>query len=88
MDDEHYKRMDRYFMAVIPFETRFSDEKFGMGSRTCVGKNISLMEMAKVIPQIVRNFDLELTYPKREWKTTNHWFVKQTEFIVNVSRRK
>jgi cytochrome P450 len=59
-----------------------------MGSRTCVGKNISLMEMAKVIPQIVRNFDLELTYPKREWRTTNHWFVKQTEFFVNLSRRK
>ena len=87
VDDEHYKRMDRYFMAVYLFNA-LAKQQFGMGSRTCVGKNISLMEMAKVIPQIVRNFDLELTYPKREWTTTNHWFVKQTEFLVNVSRRK
>ena len=76
VDDEHYKRMDRYFMA------------FGMGSRTCIGKNISLMEMAKIIPQVVRNFDFELAFPKREWKTQNMWFVKQTEFLVSVSRRK
>ncbi|CAI4218950.1 unnamed protein product [Parascedosporium putredinis] len=31
---------------------------FGQGSRTCIGKNISLMEISKVIPQIVRQFDL------------------------------
>ena len=62
--------------------------QFGMGSRTCIGKNISLMEMAKIIPQIVRNFDLELAHPKKEWTTYNMWFVKQTDFLVNVSRRK
>jgi cytochrome P450 len=72
-----------------------------MGSRTCVGKNISLMEMAKIIPQIVRKFDVELAFPKKEWGkyflteimlmglvTTNHWFVKQKNMLVNVSRRK
>jgi len=46
------------------------------------------MEMAKVIPQIVRNFDLELAYPKKEWTTHNMWFVKQTDFLVNVSRKR
>jgi len=75
VDDEHYKRMDRYFMA------------FGMGSRTCIGKNISLMEMAKIIPQIVRNFDVSLASPKAEWRCQNHWFVKQTGLFVKVSRR-
>jgi cytochrome P450 len=59
-----------------------------MGSRTCIGKNISLMEMAKVIPQIIRNFELELVNPKEEWTTRNRWFVKQTNFFVNVSQRK
>jgi hypothetical protein len=46
------------------------------------------MEMAKVIPQIVRNFDLALRHPKKEWTTDNLWFVKQSDFIVNVSRRR
>ncbi|CAG5186751.1 uncharacterized protein ALTATR162_LOCUS11693 [Alternaria atra] len=30
---------------------------FGAGPRTCIGKNVSLLEMYKVIPQIVRKFD-------------------------------
>ena len=34
--------------------------------------------MAKLIPQLVRKFDFELSDPKTEWKTSNHWFVKQT----------
>jgi hypothetical protein len=46
------------------------------------------MEMAKIIPQVVRNFDVELVDPKGTWRTTNHWFVKQTGFNVRVSRRK
>jgi len=58
-----------------------------MGSRTCIGKNISLMEMAKIIPQIVRHFDIELANPKREWTLNNQWFCKQTDIFVNVSRR-
>lgn len=33
---------------------------FGMGSRTCFGKNISLLEMSKVVPLLVRKFDFEL----------------------------
>ncbi|KAJ5182091.1 hypothetical protein N7449_012238 [Penicillium cf. viridicatum] len=31
---------------------------FGAGSRTCIGKNISMLEMSKLLPQIVRNFDI------------------------------
>ncbi len=58
-----------------------------MGSRTCIGKNISLMEMAKIIPQIVRHYDVELAYPKKDWTVFNMWFCKQTDFIVTVSKR-
>ena len=31
---------------------------FGMGSRTCIGKNISLLEMYKLIPAVLRRFDV------------------------------
>ncbi|KAF5562345.1 hypothetical protein FNAPI_3241 [Fusarium napiforme] len=44
---ENLSLMDRTFMA------------FGHGSRTCIGKNISLMEMGKLIPQLFRHFDIE-----------------------------
>jgi cytochrome P450 len=50
-DEERRKRMDRASLA------------FGAGGRTCIGKNISLLEMYKVIPQILRCF--EVSVPER-----------------------
>jgi len=44
---------------------------FGAGSRTCIGKNISLMEMTKIVPQLLREFEMTLAYRGREWKTKN-----------------
>lgn len=61
--------------------------QFGSGSRTCIGKNISLMEMNKVIPQLLREYTVELTHPEKEWKICNHWFVQQSEVIVSLSKR-
>jgi cytochrome P450 len=39
--------VEKYFLA------------FGMGSRTCIGKNISLLEMGKLIPELVKRFKFE-----------------------------
>ncbi|GME62452.1 cytochrome P450 [Neofusicoccum parvum] len=76
VDEETYRKMDRYF---IPF---------GHGSRTCIGKNISLMEMSKIIPQLVRKFDIQLSDPDAELRTKNVWFVKQQDVTVKISERK
>jgi cytochrome P450 len=46
--------------------------QFGMGPRICQGQLIALMEMAKVIPQLIRRFDFEIG---SDWKTFNHWLV-------------
>ncbi|KAI1638940.1 cytochrome P450 [Biscogniauxia mediterranea] len=48
---------------------------FGAGSRTCIGKNISLLEMAKALPQIIRKFDMVLEHPDRPMSTNCAWFV-------------
>lgn len=62
---------------------------FGMGSRTCIGKNISLLEMSKLVPQLLRKFDLALdeSLDGRAWVTSNRWFVKQTDFLGKVKTR-
>ncbi|KAJ4330854.1 hypothetical protein N0V95_009987 [Ascochyta clinopodiicola] len=68
--------LDRNFLA------------FGAGPRTCIGRNISLLEMSKVIPQIVRKFDFEIVPnakgEKYTWKT--RWFAKPS-FNAIVKRR-
>ncbi|MCJ1360922.1 hypothetical protein MMC16_000017 [Acarospora aff. strigata] len=51
---------------------------FGAGPRICIGKNISLMEMWKVVPEIIRRYDFKLADPAKEWRVQGLWFVKQT----------
>ena len=32
--------------------------QFGAGSRTCIGKNLSLMEIYKLVPSFLRRFEV------------------------------
>ncbi|KAI1880604.1 hypothetical protein JX265_000844 [Neoarthrinium moseri] len=72
-------------------EARAEDEKrvremngmmfqFGMGSRTCIGKNISLLEIYKLVPSLLRRFEIRFKDPNEEWQLVNAWFVKQNNF--------
>ncbi|OQE30752.1 hypothetical protein PENFLA_c002G06919 [Penicillium flavigenum] len=58
---------------------------FGLGSRTCLGKHISILEMSKLIPRLVQEFDF--TPLRKTWRTENFWFVKPVDFEVRVKRR-
>ncbi|KAH7389969.1 pisatin demethylase [Pyrenochaeta sp. MPI-SDFR-AT-0127] len=60
---------------------------FGAGARTCIGKNISYLEMYKLVPAVLRTFDIELAYPEKEWTLHNAWFVKQSDFYVRLRSR-
>ncbi|KAH7161064.1 cytochrome P450 [Dactylonectria macrodidyma] len=71
---EEAVNMDRYMF------------QFGGGSRTCIGKNISLCEIHKLIPQLLRSFDIELT--EREWTTHNFWFHKPSNVNVRLTLKK
>ncbi|GAW15137.1 hypothetical protein ANO14919_045460 [Xylariales sp. No.14919] len=63
---------------------------FGIGSRTCIGRHISTLEISKLIPRIVHGFDFELADASATdaWATQNYWFVKPRGFKVRVARRK
>ncbi|GKT76950.1 pisatin demethylase [Colletotrichum tofieldiae] len=58
---------------------------FGGGSRVCIGKNISLLEIFKVIPQIVREFDLH--FDGEDWELKSTWFV-YPRYTGQISLRK
>ncbi|KAJ0331909.1 hypothetical protein COL922a_011751 [Colletotrichum nupharicola] len=70
---------------------RFFPAGFGLGSRTCIGKNVSILEISKLIPRIIRDFDFKLegdaAAPEGTWKTRNAWFVKPQGFYVSVRPR-
>lgn len=46
--------------------------QFGMGSRTCIGKNISLLEIYKLVPSLLRRFDVSILDPFLRLPTTQH----------------
>ncbi|KZL83624.1 cytochrome p450 [Colletotrichum incanum] len=61
---------------------------FGLGTRTCIGRHISMLEIAKLVPRIVREFDFELQEETdASWKTENRTFVKPQNFMVTVRAR-
>lgn len=60
---------------------------FGSGSRTCLGKNISLLEMSKLIPTLFLRYNVELAEPEKEWKEVFQFFVSQEGFNVTMSPR-
>ncbi|EXK49856.1 hypothetical protein FOMG_02336 [Fusarium oxysporum f. sp. melonis 26406] len=76
-DDERVALMNRFWMP------------FGLGSRTCIGRHISMLEMCKLIPALVRDFEFALhdNLLHNEWKTQNYWFVKPLDFQVWVKPR-
>ncbi|KAL0937232.1 cytochrome p450 pisatin [Colletotrichum truncatum] len=71
---EQKSRMESYFFA------------FGQGSRTCIGKNISLLEISKTIPRVVQNFDFTLEN-QDEMDCDGFWFVKPRDFRCLVRKR-
>ncbi|KAJ9245288.1 hypothetical protein DTO169E5_1155 [Paecilomyces variotii] len=60
---------------------------FGMGARSCVGKNIALVEVHKFIAQFFRHFDAIVTNEERPWVTKSQWFSIQKEFWVTIKER-
>jgi cytochrome P450 len=61
---------------------------FGNGSRICVGRNLALLEIYKVVATLVRRFEIELAYPEKEWEVTCSWFPRQKGVITNLKLRK
>ncbi|KAL4923372.1 cytochrome P450 [Aspergillus undulatus] len=64
-------RMDRFIM------------QFGMGSRTCLGENISMCEIYKAIPELLKLYTFEIARDE-EMNMTSYWLHKPVAIDVNV----
>lgn len=97
-DEAKLKAMNELYMPVSPSPKHApihrvdADEcdKFGLGSRTCIGRHISTLEMSKLIPVLIDKFDFDIvSSPVKEgdWETENFWFVKPHNLRVRVHER-
>ncbi|KAH6658491.1 cytochrome P450 [Truncatella angustata] len=70
-DEEAIKEMKRNMFA------------FGAGPRSCIGKNISILEMWKVVFELYRTFDIALAKDK-EWTVSGRWFTTPSGIEVTM----
>ncbi|RTE72146.1 hypothetical protein BHE90_013443 [Fusarium euwallaceae] len=64
---------------------------FGAGARTCIGRHIAALQMSKLVPRLIRDFDFTLSEDisglEHQWTTKNFFFLKPTNFRVSVRAR-
>ncbi|KAH7306139.1 cytochrome P450 [Rhexocercosporidium sp. MPI-PUGE-AT-0058] len=61
--------------------------QFGAGTRTCIGRNIALSQIYKLVPHVLRLFTIRLADPDKDLQTKNYWFNKQIGIRVLVKER-
>ncbi|CAG8961580.1 hypothetical protein HYFRA_00006114 [Hymenoscyphus fraxineus] len=75
-DEPTLKRMDNNFLA------------FGKGTRVCVGRDLSLLELRTCLTGILQNFDLEFASKDKLPKITMYWMIDHIGFNVVASKVK
>jgi len=60
---------------------------FGAGKRSCLGKNIAMLELHKLVPAVLMRFKVELEQPEKEWDVRNAWVLNQTGLVVRLTTR-
>jgi len=71
------KRMENHFFS------------FGAGTRVCIGKHISLLEMSKIVPLIMRRWRVEWVglNGAQEWKVATQAVSRQTGLVAKLIER-
>ncbi|KAF2456270.1 cytochrome P450 [Lineolata rhizophorae] len=91
-DDVEVFRPERWLEAAengtVESMNRTVDLVFGYGKYQCLGKTIGVMEVQKIVFELMRNFDFSLSSPEKPWTSTNHMgLFYQTDLWVRVTER-
>ncbi|PVI01651.1 cytochrome P450 oxidoreductase [Periconia macrospinosa] len=58
---------------------------FGDGSRRCIGQNIAMVQMTKLLVEFLRRYDISLKDPTKEWHVHGSWVARQSEMDIVVT---
>ncbi|KAH6980715.1 cytochrome P450 [Ilyonectria sp. MPI-CAGE-AT-0026] len=61
---------------------------FGYGARTCVGRNLALVEIHKFIADFVRRYDAQFMNKQRPFVVKSQWFSYQADMHLDLRLRK
>ncbi|KAI0600135.1 benzoate 4-monooxygenase cytochrome P450 [Biscogniauxia sp. FL1348] len=60
---------------------------FGGGNRMCLGRNMALLEIYKLIATLYSLYDIKPIDPDHRWKTHNAWFMYQWDMPMTIELR-
>ncbi|CAK7271321.1 hypothetical protein SEPCBS119000_004540 [Sporothrix epigloea] len=91
-EDAYQFRPERWLNAS-PDKLRAMDQTallgFAGGSRSeCPGKMVAMIELNKVLVELLRRFDIVLVDPTQPWKFFNAVIFMQSDMNVRITRRK
>lgn len=78
------------WLSKEEMETKHMDHSilsFGAGKRSCLGKNIAMLELNKLVPALLMKFNIELADPSKDWQVSNAWVLNQTGLEVKLALR-
>ncbi|KAJ5459148.1 hypothetical protein N7530_011092 [Penicillium desertorum] len=74
---------------MVPLEYRRKLEAsvltFGAGRRVCLGRQIALLEMKKIVPVLAVRYKFDILDPRR-YQVENAWFFRQYGLDVRINR--
>ncbi|KAF2169488.1 hypothetical protein M409DRAFT_20702 [Zasmidium cellare ATCC 36951] len=59
----------------------------GTGPRTCIGRNIALIELHKFLAQFLHHFDAEFVDPEKPWRVQCMFFSNQHDMHMRIKYR-
>jgi cytochrome P450 len=96
MPAEYVRKIEKHLVTVSMPQTKIilssfradtDSYQFGYGSRTCVGRNLALVEIHAFVGGFVRNFDCELVNKERPCAPRSFWFSLQERLMIKLRTR-
>ena len=60
---------------------------FSYGPRACIGRNVAMMEMLKIVANVMKRYHFELIDPAHETVLREGFIIKPTELWVRMTKR-
>ncbi|KAK7750013.1 hypothetical protein SLS62_008005 [Diatrype stigma] len=84
-DEQNNESEDAYRQRLATMNNH--DLTFGAGSRVCLGRNLAMLEVYKVVATLVALYEFELADPRKVWKVRTYIFPRQSGIEVRMRQR-
>jgi cytochrome P450 len=60
---------------------------FGLGRRTCIGRQLAMFQLSKLVPEVLRRYQVKWAGDEKGWQVGGGVFAKQRGVVVRMEQR-